>query len=374
MNPTFREMNLAVFRGDPIPHPFFQPRFEPWYDWQTRFGDMPQPYRAMGIRDTYDALGCSMRYVDYYTGAPSALERTFTSKVVIRRHETSSERFVVYETPHGELLERHVYTVDETWREVGFPVKDRDDLRKLRWLAGEMAWDFSRQRFHVGDRYIGDCGYPQFYIPKSPYQALAQQWMKLPDLVYALADYPREVEETMQAIDDSHDGLYAQLAANADLVKIVNFGENMHDHLFSRRYLESYILPWYEKRAGQLRRAGIFTHMHLDGYFHSILKYLKQMPFDGIEALTPTPQGDVTLEEIKEHIGNKVLLDGIPAIYFMAPHTRDDLMECVEQCVKLFHPRLVLGVSDEVPEAAPSEEAIARIRMVADYCKNPIPN
>ncbi len=121
---------------------------------------------------------------------------------------------------------------------------------------------------------------------------------------------------------------------------------------------------------GNCRQAGIFTYMHLDGYFHSILKYLKHMPFDGIEALTPAPQGDATLEEIKEHIGDKILLDGIPAVYFMAPYTRDDLMQCVEKCVKLFHPRLVLGVSDEVPEGAPSVEALARIKMVAEYCNN----
>ena len=72
MTQTFREMNLAVFRGEPTAHPLFQPRFEPWYDWQTRFGDMPQAYRDMGIRAMYDELGCSMRYVDYYTGAPLA--------------------------------------------------------------------------------------------------------------------------------------------------------------------------------------------------------------------------------------------------------------------------------------------------------------
>src|SRR5512134_3676346 len=120
MSMTFREMNLAIFRGEPVPHPLFQPRFEPWYDWQMRFGDMPQPYRDMGIRATYDALGCSMRYVDYYTGAPHPLERAFSAKVAIRRHETSTEQFVIYETPHGELVEHYAYTVDETWREVGF--------------------------------------------------------------------------------------------------------------------------------------------------------------------------------------------------------------------------------------------------------------
>ena len=29
---NFREMNLRVFQGKPLPHVFFQPRFEPWYE------------------------------------------------------------------------------------------------------------------------------------------------------------------------------------------------------------------------------------------------------------------------------------------------------------------------------------------------------
>ena len=41
------------------------------------------------------------------------------------------------------------------------------------------------------------------------------------------------------------------------------------------------------------------------------------------------------LEEIKEHIGNKVLLDGIPAVYFMSSFSRDELMAATEKVVKL---------------------------------------
>ena len=116
-----------------------------------------------------------------------------------------------------------------------------------------------------------------------------------------------------------------------------------------------------------MRRAGIFTHVHIDGYFHSILRYLKDLPFDGLEALTPAPQGDCTLEEIKAAIGDKILLDGIPAVYFMDTFTRDELMACVEKVAAYFHPRLVLGVSDEVPQGS-SQEAIERVRLVADWC------
>ena len=166
----------------------------------------------------------------------------------------------------------------------------------------------------------------------------------------------------------NHTRIYTGRSVASGVVQIVNFGENIHDHLFSPRYFERYMIPWFEKRCGRLRQAGIYSHVHIDGYFRTLLRYLKDLPFDGLEALTPQPQGDVTLEEIKEHIGDKILLDGIPAVYFLPDFSPDTLMRCVERVAELFHPRLVLGVSDEVPEGAEPVEAIEKIRMVSDWC------
>lgn len=363
----FREMNLRVFAGQPISHPLFQPRIEPWYAWHQQFGKLPPRYQEMTLPQLFDDLQVSMRYVHYYTGMPDPVRVELAPEVVVRNEERGQERSRVYVTPHGELVERFQLTVDETWREVGFPVKSVQDLRALRWLYERMHYSFSPENFEQGNAYVGERGVPQFWVPKSPYQALAQIWMKLQDLIYALADDPAEVEATMQAIDAAYDPLYEQLCSYGG-VQIINFGENIHDHLLSPRYWERYLLPFYVKRAGQLHTAGIYSHMHLDGFFRTLLPYLKDLPFDGIEALTPTPQGDVELDELKAHIGDKIVLDGIPAVLFLPMYSREELMACVERVVALFGPRLVLGISDELPEGA-EEEAIERVRLVARWCR-----
>jgi hypothetical protein len=36
--------------------------------------------------------------------------------------------------------------------------------------------------------------------------------------------------------------------------------------------------------------------------------------------------------------------------------------------VELFHPRLVLGISDELPEGA-GEESLERVRKISDWCR-----
>lgn len=364
---TFREMNLRVFQGLPIPHVFFQPRFEPWFHWHKLFGQLPPNYPQEDVRELYDDLGVSMRYVAYYTGAEPPVVTRYTPAVKITRLFEDRSGVCIYHTPYGDLTEGFKKTLDEEWRTVEFPAKSLDDLRALRWLIENTRLSFSPENFTAGSDYVGQRGEPQFYLPKSPYQALAQVWMKLPDLIYALADAPQEMEEIMRVIDDSYDALYEQICASG-LVKIINLGENLHEALFSHRYFEKYYLPWYEKRCGQLRQAGIFSHIHIDGYFHSLLKYLKDLPFDGLEALTPQPQGDVSQEELKEHLGDKILIDGIPAVLFMDTYSREQLMETTEKIVRLFAPRLILGVSDEVPEGT-GPDSIERVRMIADWCR-----
>ncbi len=361
-------MNLNVFAGQPNPHVLFQPRLEPWYDWHKNVGALPDRYQNHSLLGLFDELNLSMRYVQYYTGIPEPIIRSFSPKVKIHEQYTEKEGTCIYETPYGELVEKFKFTIDKTWREVGFPVKTVEDLKKLRWLFKHIIWTFVEDNFRQGSAFIAHRGEPQFWVPKSPYQALAQQWMRLEDLIYALADAPDEVEATMKVIDDSYDSLYQQIIASAK-VRIVNFGENIHEQLLSPRYFEQYLIPFYEKRAGQLRQAGIYSHVHIDGYFRHLLKYLKDLPFDGLEALTPLPQGDVSLAEIKEHVGDKVLLDVIPAVLFLPTYPREQLMQTVEEIVNLFQPRLVLGASDEVPQGA-DVEAIERVQMISEWCRN----
>jgi hypothetical protein len=367
MTLSFREMNRRVFAREPLPHVLYQPRMEPWFEWHRIFGVMPEPFQHMDLLGFYDACGCSMRTFQYYSGIDSPIAVIYEPDVVLHTTQKGDRRTRVFETPHADLVEVSHLTPDQTWRVVEFAVRGPQALRALEWLFRRTRYAFSRQLYEVGSRWIGDRGLPGFWVPKSPYQALAQQWMKLQDLVYAITDEPALVQGVMQAIDDSYDGLYEEIITSG-LVQVVNFGENLHDSLFSPTWFMRYLLPWYQKRAGQLRAGGIYTHVHLDGFFHSLLPVLKDLPFDGLEALTPEPQGDVTLDEMKEHMGDRILLDGIPAVLFTPTYSREDLMATAERVVALFHPNLVLGVSDEVPEGT-GLEAIERVRMVADWAR-----
>jgi hypothetical protein len=367
MTMTLREMNLRVFQRKPIPHVFFQPRFEPWFDWHRQFESLPAQLRDLSLLETYDLIGASMRTVHYYTGQPDPVEVTYAEEVKIEQREEDDLLKERFDTPYGPLYQTHKFTIDKTWRTIEFLAKKPEDLPALRWLMAHRSFAFNADSFRQGAAYVGDRGAPQFWVPKSPYFAMAQQLMRYEDFIYALADQPKQIEEIMEIIDLTYDPLYEQLTSSG-LLEILNFGENVAMAYLSPRYFEQYVIPWYEKRSGQLRDAGIFTHIHIDGYFRPLLPYLAHLPFDGLEALTPKPQGDVTLEEMAEALGDKILLDGIPAVLFLNHHRREELEACVETLVKLFHPRLILGISDELPEAG-GDESFERMRRISEWCR-----
>ena len=75
---TRKEMNLRVFRGEPIPHVFFQPRFEPWVAWHKLFNSLPASIRDLSLREIYDLVGASMRSISYYTGQADPIEGRYT--------------------------------------------------------------------------------------------------------------------------------------------------------------------------------------------------------------------------------------------------------------------------------------------------------
>ena len=105
----------------------------------------------------------------------------------------------------------------------------------------------------------------------------------------------------------------------------------------------------------------------MDGSLKDLLPYLADLPFDGLEALTPKPQGDVTLEELQEAIGNKILLDGIPSVIFLPQYSLSYVKDFTRKILDMFSPNLIVGVSDEMPPNGDMRKLEIIGKMVKQY-------
>ncbi len=372
--PSNRVRFLRTFARKPLDRLVFSPRLYFWYwgNWRALFpppigtgkhtgvGGLPIPpqYWGKSQRKIYDYLDASPRYAleslylpIFWTGGidiPWVGPGGGKLKVRISRGKTPTETITTFKTPLGTLRQAKDRGAGMGEHMVEYPVKRISDLKLMKAVFEAAPFHFLTPLFHFAQKVMGDRGVVCQYLPHSPFQKVILELVGFKNTVLFLHRHPSEMMDFLTFLDRAYDPMFYRIARSP--LRFVNFGENLDANLSPPRYFERFLLPYYEKRVGQLHRAGKYCHIHFDGSVRDLLPYLEALPFDGIEALTPNPQGDATLEEIREAMGDrKILLDGIPAILFLPHYPLKRLTDFTRRLVDLFSPNLITGISDELP-------------------------
>ncbi|MFO7946178.1 MAG: uroporphyrinogen decarboxylase family protein [Armatimonadota bacterium] len=361
---TPRQRVLATFNRRPVDRICFQPRIYYWYNGRIAENTMPEKYRGMSMLEVYDELGAYPRYAPEVLGISVFKKRT-DNTVTTHVTERGRDTITVQDTPIGSIREvrRQGHVSSGAYR-IEYPVKTPDDMEVMEYILQHTEFYFDRAAFEKASEMFGHRGVVQSFYERSPFQRLMINYMGWENTIFALNDNPERTHEFMHAIERWDDGMYEVICDSP--LQIVNFGENLDANIDSPRVFEEYLMPYYNRRIAQLHGAGKFCHIHIDGAMKPLLPLLDSVDFDGIEAATPEPQGDVTLAELEDALGEKILLDGIPAIMFLPEYSDDELIDLATEVLERFSPNLILGVSDEVPPPADIE----KVRLVAELVED----
>ena len=363
---TRKALNLAIFEGT-AQEVLWQPRLETWIRHHTDRGTLPERYRGMGNLEIYDALRCSIRYA-----ASAGIERYETREDLVRVEEQHSDYSVSrVRTPLGEITT--VY--QDIWEDgrrvnhriVDYPVKTPQALRVATYLVGRQRFRAHPEVFQAAAHIVGERAEPTLFLSSSGFTDLIKIWCGLVDTFYLLHDHPAEVEAYLEACDRRDDRL---LDAALQLpCRIYNLGDHATNEFTPPPILRKYLMPRWQRISDRLHAEGRFVHTHWDGNSRLMLPYLKETRLDGVEALTPEPMGDMTLEQIKAAVGDRlVVLDLIPAIDFLSYRPLREVLDFTRKIIDLFAPRLILGVSDEISEVGEIERIEAITELVDRTC------
>ncbi|MBD3195818.1 MAG: hypothetical protein GF317_12225 [Candidatus Lokiarchaeota archaeon] len=352
-NPKIRILN--TFKGKKIENIVFSPRIYYWYNENKMFykekqkqyykASIPQKYMGKSQHEIYQILNASPRYIfeTYYIQLfETKINPDAGIKITHKRGKEREEVIKTYSTPLGNLQ-----SITKNFHIQEYPVKSLEDLEIMKFILDNSRFSFNNDKYQKAEEIMGNIGVISEYVPRSPYMTLIVDYMGFFKTILYLKKYQSEIEDFMQHIDIWNDQVFN--AVNSSPLKIVNFGENIDANLSPPHYFEKYLMPYYQKRVKEIHRNGKLCHIHMDGSLKDLLPYFNNLPFDGLEALTAYPQGDVSLEEIKENIGSKIILDGIPSILFLDEYSNDFVLEYTKKVLDLFSPNLILGVSDEFP-------------------------
>jgi hypothetical protein len=363
---TRRELNLAIFEGT-ANKVLWQPRLETWIDHHMAEGTMPEPYRGLDYFGIYDALRCSPRYA-----ASAGIERYEDPPDVIRTEEQHGDLFVqTVTTPSGTITTVHqdIWRNGKLWnrRIREFPVKTVQDLQVATDLVEREQYRANLQWFQEAADRVGHRAEPTIFLSSSGFTDLIKWLCGLPGTYYLLADHPEAVEAYLEACDRRDDRLID--AALHLPCRIFNLGDHATNEFTPPPILKRYLMPRWQRISDRLHAHGRFVHTHWDGHSKTMLPYLRETRLDGVEALTPVPMGDITLDEIKEAVGDSmVCLDLIPAIHFLPEYSTNDVLEFTRRVIGMFAPRLILGVSDEISQVGQIEKIAAISELVDEVC------
>ena len=363
-----RELNIKIFEGEGR-GVLWQPRLDTWIAHHMEHGTMPRRFKGMNSLQIYDSLGCSIRYV---SGGIEEFERRDELVRIEEKHP--DHRISKVRTPFGEIST--VY--QEIWKEnkclnsriVEYPVKRVEDLHVVIDLINRQMFKENLQAFERAEKEIGPRGEPTVGLWGSGFTELIKTWCGLANTYYLLHDYPREVEAYLEA-SDQRDERLIDVALRLPC-RIFALGDHATNEFTPPPILKKYLIPRWQHIAKRLHAKDRFLHSHWDGNSRLILPFLKETHLDGVEALTPQPMGDITLQEIKEAVGDRmVVLDILPVIDFLSYYPIGKLLEFAREVIDMFAPRLILGISDELSPVGEIERVEAISKLVDEVCGLP---
>lgn len=260
--------------------------------WDSEEGYL-QLHRDLGVMPYY-------YYDKFWVGEPR-----YTSAVQTTVERDGPRTITRMATPLGELTQELLYLPQScSTGTVKHFVQSEADLKLLHYvlqqrrLAPACLVDY-QQRLQLWRQYGG---LPSLALPRSPLSALMYEWMGVENAIYALADYPDAVCAVLDLMREQETPVLDAVCAAAP--PLIHFADNLSSDTMVGLY-DTYLAGDHRRRIGRLHQAGTRCAVHLDGVVGGLLPKLVHAGFDAVEALTPQPAGDLSVEEIDNIAGSR---------------------------------------------------------------------
>ncbi len=360
-----RERTIAVFEHRKPDRLIWQPRLHYWYSVNKARGTLPEKYEGWDLLAIYDDLDASPRAYHYFNDTIKVVEGDR-----VKRVEKSDGNYIYtkYETPKGNLVEvAKITEFGAASMKIEYLLKSIEDFDVLEYILRSQRFIFDKDLYEERKALLGDRSEPSITVPWGSIQRFFILYMGFQRGIIALWKHKENVENLLRVFDENDDERFALIRRTP--FKLINFGDNIDEGLCSPTLFRRYMIPYYKKRTRDLHQAGKYCTSHWDGKVKRLLPYIRETGLDGLECVPPLPQGNVTLEELKEALEDKILVDGIPAINFLPFVKKDELKTFVNKLLRIFSPNIIVGISDMLPP----DGDIEKVRMISEMIKEHSP-
>jgi len=250
-------------------------------------------------------------------------------------------RDVTWLTDAGEL---HEWYLGE-WR-MEYLIKTDDDYGVMRRALAGSRYQPTNVYFEAAEKEVGTNGITVGQLGRTPMQQIQIDYAGLEKFSIDLALENPHLFELMECMN----GLKMQelvCALKTDAVQI-KLWENLSIETMGPIIYRKHLIPFYRRILDALRGTNKKLQVHYDGKLRLITEDIQALAFDGIDSLTPAPEGDLSIAEAREKWPDKFLWMHPSLGWFSQP--LDLLATNIRRMAREAGPRrYCLMISEEVP-------------------------
>lgn len=317
-----------------------------WINYLKISGNLSEKYKGNGMYQLYRDIG-----VGFYLQGYSPFKCIYEDGVKVSEKKDGDIRITTVETPVGTIREVWKYLPESyTWGPLEHFVKGVNDLKVVRYWYENTSYQPDYQR--ASDRYelAGDNGLVLCYLPRSPFMQMVAELAGIEATTYALLDDEDEFEVTIGVLRRKADEAAGiALASPAECLMIP---ENLSSEVVGKKFFENYMRDYEECWNKKIKESGKYSFVHMDGTMKGLIKEVSSTGFTVLEALTPSPVGDIPFDEIHRWVSeDTVIWGGLPGVFFTDIISDSDFDRFVISIIEVMkrEPRYVLGVADQIP-------------------------
>ena len=157
--------------------------------------------------------------------------------------------------------------------------------------------------------------------------------------------YTREFEELLESLTTIYKKLI-DIAADSP-AEVIWLEDNITGTIMSPELWNKYCKPIYDYICAIFRKSKKISVAHYDGQNRPLIECIKNTDIDVIEAFTPPPMGDMTVDEARKAWPEKVLFINVPENIYHEPSEVIEryVLEYLEQAGGL--ERLIIGCTED---------------------------
>jgi hypothetical protein len=255
------------------------------------------------------------------------------------------------ETPVGTVEEiREWSPTSFSWPIVHHMIQGMEDLKVIRYVFEHISYTANWDLLHEVDAQVGDLGLPLVQVPYSGMGFFISRYAGVEPTVMLSIDSPDELTQTLAAINSAHEKVCRLMAEGPSQVLI--HSDNLSSDVQSPPWVQRYSGEHYRRMAAIAHEYGKPFVTHIDGQIRGLLQLTRDLGFDGADAVTPAPWGDLTPAECRAEAGPDYLISGgVPPGSFCPDVSMDIFDAQVDAWLALRHqsPALIIAPGDQLP-------------------------